>query len=137
MKHKLLIIVFMNLVIFSCTEQSLQMEDTVWVFRYNTDIADSLIFKEALYISYSGESQLYRYGEYIIRKDTIYFFDKGDFIRYGPTYLPDEEPINTKGRAIISQDGKLIYLSPLRFENGQWIDTGIKFESYGILERVQ
>jgi hypothetical protein len=128
----------MIIMLWNCSSEPFDIKGTEWVYRYSPDVADSLIFKDTLYVRYGGELGLHSYGEYYTQNDTIYFERKGEIWMYDPPrYVPTEEGKDTKGRAIINKENKLQFLSPLRFENNQWIDTRITFGEYSIFEKVE
>ena len=102
------------------------LQNTKWIYSYDEKVADSLIFKDSTYTSYRAELGDWYYGEFYAKKDTIYLHRSGQIIMYEP---PKRIPLesNTKARAIIDSNGALRFISPLKYENGQWIDTGFKF----------
>jgi hypothetical protein len=135
----LLIILIIILINLHCSYQSFELENTKWVHRYHPDLpADSLFLFDTLFIFYFAERDMRYYGEYYVNNDTIYFERQGEIWMYDPPkYVITDDTKNIRGRAVINDNGKLEYLSPLRFEDGIWIDSGIKLGENTILENIK
>lgn len=140
LKSKVIIVAITALLLGFCNSEPepIDLSGTKWVYRFNPDIADSLILSDSLYVNYRAEIGMRYYGRYYIQKDTLFFERIGEIWMYDPPkYVPTVDNMNTKARAIINKEGKLQYISPIRYENGRWHDTNIEFGEYAILKRVE
>lgn len=109
--------------VFSTQPKDLDVSNTTWIYKYDQQYADSIIFSDSTYRAYVSEVMEWYYGDFFVKSDTIYMEKLGDLGFYvsPPDTFPNRS--NLRNRLTINTKGELYYLKPERFQDDHWIEV--------------
>ena len=123
--------------IFSISINKDAIRGTSWVCYWDEEqrYADSLSFKDSIYMYYSYEVQQHFYGEYYLIDEFLFLEIRGEVWQYNfPKYVPDDPPKGIRQVAVITKNN-LQFIKAQEINNSVWVDLDFKYNDTYIFRK--